>query len=250
MPQSVERVVSKRHCNSELGEDLERQRPRGEAGGQHGALEVPADGGRNQVQDAEDVEAAAQGDTGDAVEGRAVPGDLRLVDAEMGRDGAVQALLCEDLVRGLGRGHGRGGGISAVAVVSGGGSGRSVVCAALPALCGEGGAHGNGSRSREPGGRCLGGHWEVVSWDRGAVSRTRRELLRRRKDCCVILCANMIARVTVSGVCGGVSGSCTDGSQCSHALSAAVDLGCACLPPAFLRALPRSTPANRRSCII
>jgi hypothetical protein len=30
----------------------------------------------------------------------------------------------------------------------------------LPALCGEGGAHGNRSRGREPAGRCLGGHWE------------------------------------------------------------------------------------------
>jgi hypothetical protein len=38
----------------------------------------------------------------------------------------------------------------------------------LPALCGEGGAHGNGSRSREPAGRCLGGHWEELlagSWE-------------------------------------------------------------------------------------
>jgi hypothetical protein len=32
----------------------------------------------------------------------------------------------------------------------------------LPALCGEGGAHGDRSRSREPAGRCLGGHCEVV----------------------------------------------------------------------------------------
>jgi hypothetical protein len=38
-----------------------------------------------------------------------------------------------------------------------------VIGLGLPALCGEGGAHGDGSRSREPAGRCLGGHWEVVS---------------------------------------------------------------------------------------
>jgi hypothetical protein len=40
-----------------------------------------------------------------------------------------------------------------------------VVGVRLPALCGECGAHGNGSRSREPAGGCLGlgGHWEVVS---------------------------------------------------------------------------------------
>lgn len=39
---------------------------------------------------------------------------------------------------------------------------------ALPALCGEGGAQGNGSRGCEPAGR-LGGHWEVVSWERMAT---------------------------------------------------------------------------------
>lgn len=49
----------------------------------------------------------------------------------------------------------------------------------LPALCGEGGAHGNGSRSREPAGGCLGlgGHWEVVSmyggWRRAVADRER-----------------------------------------------------------------------------
>lgn len=114
MPQAVEGVVGERHRNGELGEDLECQRPGGEAGGEHGALEVPADSRRDQVEDAEDVEAAGEGNAGDTVEGGAVPGDLRLVDAEMGCDRAVQALLCEDLVRGLGGGHGRGGGVSAM----------------------------------------------------------------------------------------------------------------------------------------
>ena len=112
MPQAVERMVGERQGNGDLGEDLERQRPRGEAGGHDGALEVPADGRRNEVQGAESVEGAREGDTGHAVERRAVPGDLRLVDAEVRRDGAVQALLCEDGVRGLGGGHVCGGGVS------------------------------------------------------------------------------------------------------------------------------------------
>ena len=73
---------------------------------------MPADGRRNEVQGAESVEGAREGDTGHAVERRAVPGDLRLVDAEVRRDGAVQALLCKDGVRGLGGGHVCGGGIS------------------------------------------------------------------------------------------------------------------------------------------
>lgn len=161
MPQAVKRVVSERQRNSDLGEDLKGQRPSGEAGGDGGALEVPADGGRDQVCGAEDVEGAGESDTGDAVEGTAVPGDLRLVDAEMGRDGAVQALLCEDGVGCLGFGDGLGGGGSMArrAAVSDG-EGGCMLETVLPALCGEGSAHSNGSRSCEPAGRRLGGHWE------------------------------------------------------------------------------------------
>lgn len=107
MPQTIERVVRERHGERELGEGLEGERPGREAGGEDRALEVPADGGRDEVEDAEGVEAAGEGDAGDAVEGRAVPGDLRLVDAEVGSDGTVQALLCEDLIVGWG-----GGGVS------------------------------------------------------------------------------------------------------------------------------------------
>jgi hypothetical protein len=123
MPQAVERVVGERQGDGNLGEDLERQGPGGEAGGHDGALEVPADGGRDQVQSAESVEGAREGDAGHAVQRGAVPGDLRLVDAEVRRDGAVQALLCEDGVRGLGGGHVCGGGVpvgrSRLAVVGG-----------------------------------------------------------------------------------------------------------------------------------
>lgn len=175
MPQSIERVVRERHGERELGEGLEGERPGREAGGEHGALEVPADGGRDEVEDAEGVEAAGEGDAGDAVERRAVPGDLRLVDAEVGGDGAVQALLCEDLVVGWG-----GGGVSVGLLWSAGGRCRfKNCCSDVPALCGEGCAHGNGSRSREPAGGCLGlgGHWEVVSMDDGAQSRTGRGVL-------------------------------------------------------------------------
>jgi hypothetical protein len=175
MPQAVERVVSERQRDRNLRQNLKSQRPRGEAGSEHGALEVPADSRRDQVQDAENVEAAGEGDAGDAVERATVPGDLRLVDAEMGRDGAVQALFGEDRVRGLGGGHGCGGGGS---VVRCGVSGRKRPCGwpsgallCLPALCGEGSAHGDCSRSREPAGRCLGGHWEGVSWECAAQFR-------------------------------------------------------------------------------
>jgi hypothetical protein len=127
---------------------------------------LSATGRCDQVQGAESVEGAGQGDAGHAVERRAVPGDLRLVDAEVRRDGAVQALLCEDLVRGLGGGHVCGGGVS-VGEESPGQRLEAMClsrgrCLCLPALCGEGGAHGDRSGSREPAGRCLGGHCEVV----------------------------------------------------------------------------------------
>ena len=57
---------------------------------------MPAEQRRDQVRGAEDVEAAAEGRAGDAVQRRAVPGYLRLVDREVRRDGAVEALLDED----------------------------------------------------------------------------------------------------------------------------------------------------------
>lgn len=51
-----------------------------------------------EVRGAEDVEAAAKGGAGDAVKGAEVPGDLGLVDGQMRGDGAVEALVGEDLV--------------------------------------------------------------------------------------------------------------------------------------------------------
>lgn len=121
MPQPIERVVSERQSNSDLGQDLQSQRPGGEAGGHDGALEVPADARGDEVEGSEGVEGAREGHARHAVERGTVPGYLRLVDAEVRRDGAVQALLREDGVRGLGRGHGLGGGVSVVGgpVVSG-----------------------------------------------------------------------------------------------------------------------------------
>jgi len=73
---------------------------------------VPAHVWSDEVCCAEDVEHAAQRAAGDAVHDRAVPGDLWAVDAQVWGDGAVEALLGEDLVavgelldRGLGRGQ-------------------------------------------------------------------------------------------------------------------------------------------------
>lgn len=51
-----------------------------------------------EVRGAEDVEAAAKDGAGDAVKAAEVPGYLGLVDGEVRGDGAVEALVGEDLV--------------------------------------------------------------------------------------------------------------------------------------------------------
>ena len=72
---------------------------------------MPAEDGRGQVADGEEVHGAGKGDTRDAVEGGADPGDLWAVDGEMRGDGAVAALGGEDRGAGLLR-DGFGGGRS------------------------------------------------------------------------------------------------------------------------------------------
>ena len=59
---------------------------------------MPAEQWRYQVGEAEDVEGTGEGDARDAVEGGGDPGYLRLVDGEVGGDGAVEALFREDRV--------------------------------------------------------------------------------------------------------------------------------------------------------
>jgi hypothetical protein len=51
----------------------------------------------SEVGKAEEIEGAGEDDGGQTVEARAVPGDLGLVDGQMRGDGAVEALLGEDL---------------------------------------------------------------------------------------------------------------------------------------------------------
>lgn len=76
---------------------------------------MPSQQRRDEVGCAEDVEAAGEDGTGDAVEAGGDPGDLGLVDGEVGGDGAEAALGGEDrvgLVRGGGDGwSGAGGGL-------------------------------------------------------------------------------------------------------------------------------------------
>lgn len=59
---------------------------------------MDAKDGGDEVGEAEEVEGAGEEGTGDAVEGREDPGNLGLVDCEVGGHGAVEALAGEDLV--------------------------------------------------------------------------------------------------------------------------------------------------------
>lgn len=104
MPDAVEGVEDEGEGEQRLGGDLCGQRPGGEGGSDGLGLEVPAGERGDGVGGEEDVEAARQQRAGDTVERRGVPGDLRLVDAQVGGDGAAQALLLEDGV-GLGGGQ-------------------------------------------------------------------------------------------------------------------------------------------------
>ncbi|KAI9777252.1 MAG: hypothetical protein M1839_008982 [Geoglossum umbratile] len=107
MPNAIPAVIRKRQADKVLGSDLCGNGPGGKGGGDALGLEVPAEERGDEVGGGEEVERAAEERAADAVEGRAVPGDLRAVDGEVGRDGAAFALLGQDGVRG-GRGESLG----------------------------------------------------------------------------------------------------------------------------------------------
>lgn len=112
MPQPIERVKRERKRQQVLGCDLGGDRPGRERRRHARALEVPAQRRRDQVGRAEDVETAAEHAARDAVERRGVPGDLGLVDAQVGSDGAGEALFGKDLGLRFGIGHALGRGES------------------------------------------------------------------------------------------------------------------------------------------
>jgi hypothetical protein len=109
MPQAIEGVEGEGPADQELGGALHEHGHLGEGSGDHGALEVPAEVGSDEVGGAEGVEAAGEDAAGDAVEGGEVPGDLRAVDGEVRGDGAVETLFGEDSVLGVLLGEGLGG---------------------------------------------------------------------------------------------------------------------------------------------
>lgn len=99
MPDTVEAVKGKREGSRELGRDLQGHGPGPKRRRHAGRLQMPAEQRRDQIGGTEGVEAPAEDRAGDSVQRRAVPGDLRLVDGQVRRDGPVQPLLDEDVVR-------------------------------------------------------------------------------------------------------------------------------------------------------
>lgn len=98
MPDAVQRVEEEGECDGGLSGDLRNERPAGDGRDHGGSLKVPSEGGSGEVCEAEEVESTAQSDTGDTGEGREDPGDLGLVDGKMRGDGALLALLDENLL--------------------------------------------------------------------------------------------------------------------------------------------------------
>ena len=58
---------------------------------------MPSQSGSCQICEAEEVETATEDDASDAIKDRAVPGNLRSVDGQMGGIGSLEALFGENL---------------------------------------------------------------------------------------------------------------------------------------------------------
>lgn len=95
--EAVEGVVGEGEGHGSLEENLSSDRESTHGGNHGGRLEVPAESGRGEVCGGPQVERAGEGDTADTVQGGADPADLGAVDGQVRRDGAVQALLDQDL---------------------------------------------------------------------------------------------------------------------------------------------------------
>lgn len=117
MPQPVDEVVRKGEPKQELDAALDGERQRGKPRREARRLQVPPGQRRDQVRPEVDVRGGRQRAARDARPRRvAQPRLLDLVDAQVGRDGALQPLLHEDLVPvvlgDFGRRHGSWGGKS------------------------------------------------------------------------------------------------------------------------------------------
>lgn len=103
MAHAVDEVEDKGEAEADLDEALDGKGQGGEAGDQALRLDVEAGEGRNQVGEEVGIGGAGERAAGDTRPGRGgEPGLRALVDAKMGGDGTLQALLGEDVLA-LGR---------------------------------------------------------------------------------------------------------------------------------------------------
>lgn len=99
MTNTVKAVKREGERQGALEKDLDGERKGGSTGSQSCRAEAEAERRTSKIRNRPDVEKTRQGDTGDTVRTREVPGDLRAVDANVRRNGAVQALLRQELGR-------------------------------------------------------------------------------------------------------------------------------------------------------
>lgn len=200
MPQPVQAMEGKWKREEGFRSNLQNQRPSSERGCNGSALHVQADVGRDEVEGAEDVEGAAEGAAGDAVQAGEVPCYLGVVNGEVGGDGAVEALAGEDLVV-FGRfGDGRCGGESVSAVSLCGGQGvecpyRFWKCVPV--------AMAAGVDSLSAG--CWTATVSLLVPSTTPLPLSRYS--RRRSDCCIALCASIVL-LSRGGVVEWLSWSC------------------------------------------
>jgi hypothetical protein len=110
MSQSVGAVVDEGGSDGSLDGHLGGERKGSESAGDGSRLNVESNIGSKSVGDSEKVDGSSEGNSGNTVHCGHVPGKLGLVDAQVGSDGALLALLDEEgvglSIGGLGGGSG------------------------------------------------------------------------------------------------------------------------------------------------
>lgn len=86
-----------RHSKAQFDQEFGGKWQSTESSSNRGGFKVPSDDGRNEVSSSENVEAAWGDWAGDTMKSTSVPGDLRAIDGEMGRNWTLETLFGEDL---------------------------------------------------------------------------------------------------------------------------------------------------------
>lgn len=95
--ETVHAVVGERESEEALEADLCGSRETSKSSSQRGRLEVPAEQGSSEVGGCEEVQGARQDNSSNSVKTTEVPRNLGFVDGKVGRNGASQTLLGEEL---------------------------------------------------------------------------------------------------------------------------------------------------------